>query len=154
MCYLQPPAAVPLSLSLHRWQLNPTAACHSEARKKWWCCCLKRVWEERKTDPEAPMWMSVFWHHKCFSVWQGFGTAAGQMLSQSVLSLTIYKLLLVVNGFKFNQQFSAQVWSLTCECGNHIGTVYLNLSNRKKSFSVIKIKNTTSLSSPLSLFAT
>lgn len=32
MCYLQPPAAVPLSLSLHRWQLNPTAACHGEAR--------------------------------------------------------------------------------------------------------------------------
>lgn len=54
MCYLQPPAAVPLSLSSHRWQLNPAAACHSEAGRKWWCCCLKREWEERKTDPKAP----------------------------------------------------------------------------------------------------
>lgn len=77
MCYLQPPAAVPLSLSSHRWQLNPTAACHSEAGRKWWwwCCCL-RVWEDRETDPEAPMWMSGFWHHKCCSVWQDFRTAA------------------------------------------------------------------------------
>lgn len=48
MCYLQPPAAVSLSLSLHRWQLNPTAACHSEAQRKWWwCCCLTRVRGEK-----------------------------------------------------------------------------------------------------------
>lgn len=78
----------PLSLSSHRWQLNPTAACHGEAGKKWWCCCcLKREWGERKTDPKAPMWMSVFWHHKSFAVWHGFGTAAFQVSVEWTLNI-------------------------------------------------------------------
>ena len=47
MCYLQPPATVPLSLSSHHLQLNPTAACHGEAGRKWWCCCLKWEWGEK-----------------------------------------------------------------------------------------------------------
>lgn len=78
MCYLQPPAAVPLSLSSHRWQLNPTAACHGEAERKWWS--LKREWEKRQTDRPQSTYVDVdvlasqvtccvalFWH-MCLTV--------------------------------------------------------------------------------------
>lgn len=53
MCYLQPPAAVPLSLSSHRWQLNPTAACHRKAGRKWWCRYLKEGERGERDRPQS-----------------------------------------------------------------------------------------------------
>lgn len=93
MCYLQPPAAVPLSLSSHRWQLNPTAACHAEAERKWWS--LKREWEKRQTDRPQSTYVDVdvlasqvfccvaqFWH-SCLTVCR-INTSLFKMISLAV----------------------------------------------------------------------
>lgn len=63
-----PSCSPPLSLSWHRWQLNPTAACHAGAGRKWWCLCLEES-GSYKTDSQAPVWMSMFRHRSCFPLW-------------------------------------------------------------------------------------
>lgn len=40
-------------LSMHRWQLNPSAACCSEAPHKCQCCCLRRCRREAWTPPPS-----------------------------------------------------------------------------------------------------
>lgn len=132
MCYLQPPAAVPLSLSLHRWQLNPAAACHSEAGKKWWFCCLKREWEERKTDPKAPM--CGCW---CFGITsvlrQGFSTASFQVpcsLYNEVFPY--YIILLAVQGSNLIDNTFLSFDNLVCK---YVTTVNQAVSQSHVTFS-------------------
>lgn len=105
MCYLQPPAAVALSLSTHRWQLNPTAACHSRAGRKMMMLPSEERVRGKKDRPQSTFVVVVVLASRVFLCVARFRHSCLPGALRSIeLTLSILNYIVGCERVKFNWQ--------------------------------------------------